>query len=108
MNMKTPSFKKVIPDSELCPVCKGDENGGPYTNEDGECKFCDGYGFLILTDKENDPERTNGWDKLEYTHYLTYLRQERRYFKHSTNQIVIEGGGSFFDEPAKPNTYIKV
>lgn len=88
-----------------CPVCQGE---GDIGNE--ECHFCDGYGFLIMLTMEMDPNGRNGWDKLEYTTYLTYLREIKKHFKHSTNEIVIEQGESFFDCPGIPpeNQYISI
>ena len=82
-------------ETEQCPVCNGDGDIG-----NTECHFCDGYGFLYIKCQEDDTT--------EYSTYYTYLRCVEKHFKHSTQEIVVEGGSSFFDEEPKPNKYIKI
>jgi hypothetical protein len=92
-------------DFEECPCCQGEGD-----IEDNECQFCDGYGFLILSSIEYDETMTNGWDELDYTTYLTYLRGSKRRFRHYTNEVVIdtEIWETFFDEPAPPIQYLTI
>ncbi len=80
-----------IENYDPCPVCEtGDWEGH-------ECWFCDGYGVLTVYEYENSYEGA-----LDYTIYFTYGKIYRRYFQHSTNQIVVPQGQSFFDDPGIP------
>ena len=85
-----PSFIKAR--YVYCPIWDGVFNGK-------DCEFCDDYGFLYLLEEESD--------EIEYSTYFTYLRRETKYFKHSTNEIVIVSGFAFFNEEPTPNKYIK-
>ncbi len=74
-----------------CPVCEtGDWEGH-------ECWFCDGYGFLDHIEWENSYEGA-----LDYTTYVTYLNAKSRFFQHSTNQIVVPQGPTYFDDDGVP------
>ena len=90
---------------EECPCCQGEGD-----IEDNECQFCDGYGFLILFSLEYDNTMTNGWDELDYTTYLTYLRGSKSCFRQHTNEVVFdtEIWETFFDEPAPEIRYLSI